>query len=124
VQCPAAERATLQIVINDDWLLRTIHRLVALLAKAIGAAREGRVDDARKELEGLYGSELGMPRRMLERLEPSTAVLALGHDKARLFVRLLEADADIASISGDEGLASTLRARASAVTACIPPDRR
>jgi hypothetical protein len=107
-------------VINDDWLLRTIHRLVALLARVVGMAREGRVEDARRELELLYSTELGMPRRMLERLEPSTAVLALGHDKARLFVRMLEADADIASIAGDEGLASTLRAQASAVSACIP----
>lgn len=106
-------------MLKDDWLLRTVHRLVELLARAVGAAREGRLDEAKKQLDEAYSGQLGMPRRMLERLDPATCVMTLGKEKSKLLVMLLEAEAEIDALGGNEALSALHRGRAEDVKGCL-----
>ncbi len=108
-------------MLKDDWLMRTVHRLVELLARATTAAREGRLDEAKKQLDEAYSGQLGMPRRMLERLDPATCVMTLGREKSKLLVMLLEAEAEIDALCSNEGLAAVRRGRAADVKSLIEP---
>jgi len=97
--------------------MRMIRQLVEALARVVGIAKAGQIDDAKRELDKIYGSQLGMPRRMVERLDAATAITMLGPDKANLLVMLLDAEADIHDAAGDEKSSKAARARASELRA-------
>ena len=104
-------------MIKDDWLMRTIRQLVEALARVVGLAKAGQVDDAKRELERLYGTQLGMPRKMIDRLDAATVLTMLGGDKGKLLLMLLAAEVEVEVAVGAENGALSLRARASQLRA-------
>ena len=99
-------------MLQSDWLMRTIRQLVESLARVVGIAKAGQVDDAKRELERLYGSHLGMPRRMVDRLDAATAIMMLGKEKSQLLLMLVDAEVEVHRAALDEKAAATAAARA------------
>jgi hypothetical protein len=114
-----ASRLRWGAMLQSDWLMRTIRQLVESLARVVGIAKAGQVDDAKRELDRLYSGQLGMPRRMVERLDAATAITMLGVDKARLLVMLLEAEVEIRVAAGEEKAALGVAGRATELKAAL-----
>lgn len=102
-------------MLRDDFLMRMIQRLGDLLRRAIELARKGKSDEAEQALEEIYKTEIGMPRDMLDRLEPKTVVSTLGAEKSMVVAVVLDSEAELAELSGDAARAASRRARARAV---------
>jgi hypothetical protein len=94
-----------------DYLERLIQQVAEAVARVLGLAREGRLDDAEQELHRAWSAVVNLRRRDIDRLDDATLRLLLG-PKAPLAARLLEAEAAIADARGDAATASALRRRA------------
>jgi hypothetical protein len=88
-------------VIRQDYLERMIQQLAAAIARIADLAREGKHEQAGRELDGCYRS-LGVTRDMLERLDATTLGAMLGVGKAEAVARVLDAEADLARSQGRE----------------------
>jgi hypothetical protein len=112
--------------LRDDFLMRMIARIVELIGRAMGLAKQGKHDEAENAIDDAYKKELGMPRPMLDRLDPATVVSTLGGEKTVVVTALLDAEAQLAELAGDDARAAERRARAAAIrnAAGLPvPDR-
>ncbi len=107
-------------MLESDWLMRTIRQLIEALARVVGIAKAGQVDDAKRELDELYTRQLGLPRRMIDRLDANTALMTLGREKAQLLLMLLEAELEVHKAAGDERAALLVAARASELRKLLP----
>jgi hypothetical protein len=97
-------------MIKRDYLESLIEELGALAAKALGLAKAERHDDARRELDNGY-QQLGLSALVIDRLDAGSVRVMAG-DKIEPLTHLLEADATIASMAGDEARARRRRALA------------
>jgi hypothetical protein len=104
-------------MLRDDFLMRMIQRMGDLLRRAIELAQKGRREEADQALEEIYNTEIGMPREMLERLDPKTVASTLGPEKSMLVAALLDAEARVADLAGDAALALNRTQRANAIRA-------
>lgn len=100
-------------MIKRDYLERLIEELAAVAARALGLAREGQKDHARREIDGAY-AEVGVPALVLDRLDPASIRLMSG-EKVGALVKLLEADAEVSELVGDPARARRRRALAAAL---------
>ena len=102
-------------MLRDDFLMRLIARVGELISRALRLAKQGKHDEAGDTLEDAYKKELGMPRAMLDRLDAATAARTLGGEKSVVLAALLDAEAELAQLAGNEASARERRQRANAV---------
>lgn len=102
-------------MIRRDYLERMIQQLGDALARAVGLAKAGQHEDATRELDTLYDRHIGMPRRMLERLELVSVRSMVGTDKLAALVLLLETEAELRRTKGDTAGAEACERRALAL---------
>ena len=98
-------------MLRDDFLMRMIRRIGDLIARADGLARQGQHEDAERAIDDAYKTELGIPRAMLDRLDPATVASTLGGEKCVVLTALLDAEAQLAKLVGDEPRATERLAR-------------
>ena len=94
-----------------DWFMRALEQIVLAIGRVTGLVRQGKLDEARAELEHAYSGQIGMPLAMLNRLEASSVVAMLGHERATLLLDLLRAEVALHEASGDEDAAKRLKLR-------------
>jgi hypothetical protein len=102
-------------MIREDFLLRLIQQLAEVIGRAMGLARKGRTEEAERALDEATNTHVGMPRAMLNKLAPEELARVLGPEKCMVVAALLDAEADIAKLTADEGRAAVLIARANAI---------
>jgi hypothetical protein len=109
-------------MIREDFLLRMIQRLAEVIGRIMGLAKAGQTDEALRALEDEKRAQLGMPGEMLNRLPPEELARVLGPEKSMILAALLDAEADIARMSGDveRGKERGLRANAVRAAAGLP----
>jgi hypothetical protein len=105
-------------MIRDDFLMRMIRQLAEVIARITGLAKAGRSYEAERALEEACGSFVGMPKAMIDKLDPETIAKTLGPEKAMIIAALLDAEASL-----EKSDAAERRARAAAVRAAagLPP---
>jgi hypothetical protein len=105
---------------SRDYILRVIERMAEFLAAVAGKRREGKLDEAARDIDQAKHDLLGPLARSVDSLDASTVAMLLEDAaKTRAYAQLLDAEADVASDRGDERRAEALRARAAAITAAI-----
>jgi hypothetical protein len=89
-------------VYERDFIMRVLKQLVEALARALGLAKEGKVQEARVGLEETCLALLGMEYQTLALVDAATAAQLLG-DPARVFVfaRVVVGLADVAREARD-----------------------
>lgn len=92
-----------------------LQQLGDALARVVGRAKAGEIDEATRELDTLYDRHLGMPRRMLERLELTTVRSMAAGEKLAALVLLLETEAELRQTKGDAAGADACARRAAAL---------
>ena len=102
-------------MLKRDYLERMIEQLGDALARASARAKAGEKAEAERDLDGLYDRTLGMPRRMLGQLDLGSVRALLGGEKLAALVLLLEAEAELRRLDGDESKAAALEKRATAL---------
>lgn len=102
-------------MLRRDYLERMIQQLGDALARAVGLAKAGKHDEASREIDALYDRHIGMPRRMLERLELVSVRSMLATDKLAALVLLLESEAELRRTKGDAPGAEACERRALAL---------
>ncbi len=81
---------------REDYLLRQIKALAAMLARIIGLRLEGSTEEARAELEQAFGALLGDRSDLIRRLDSSTAaVLLQTPTQIVMYARLLSEEATL-----------------------------
>jgi hypothetical protein len=79
---------------REDFLNRQIKGVAAMLVRIVGLRANGQTEDARAELEQLYGLLLGEQGELVRRVDASTAAMLLGFpEKILAFARLLDEEA-------------------------------
>ncbi|MGE5176538.1 MAG: hypothetical protein ACM3JJ_09210 [Hyphomicrobiales bacterium] len=77
-----------------DFVMRQVEAVAAMLARLIGLRTEGRLEEARAELERAYELLLGSEAPLVKRMDAETAVALIGvPEKAALYARLLGEEA-------------------------------
>ncbi|MBX3218426.1 MAG: hypothetical protein KF850_40850 [Labilithrix sp.] len=102
-------------MLRRDYLERMIQQLADTLARAVGLAKEGKHEEAARDVDSLYDRNVGLPRRMLERLDLGSVRSMLGGEKLAALVLLLEAEAELRRLRGDEAGAAERERRALAL---------
>ena len=100
---------------REDFLLRQIQVIAAMLARMAGLRAEGDHVEARAELNRTYAVLLDEQLEIVQRVDSDTAVMLLGAPvRARAYAELLIEQAEQES---DASRANCLRQRASEVAA-------
>jgi hypothetical protein len=81
---------------TDDYLLRQIQTVAAMIARAAGLRLEGSPDEARAVLEQAYGVLLAGQTTLIRRLDAGTAASLLGSpERILMLARLLEEESGL-----------------------------
>jgi hypothetical protein len=104
---------------RQDYIERLIQKMAEAIARAVGLARSGNVDEGIAALENAIASQLGMPLSMLLKLAPQTIVSMLGEEKARLLVDALDARAELERLADRTLEADQFVATAEALRALV-----
>lgn len=103
-------------MMRDDYLMRAVQQVIAMLARIAGLRAEQRFDEAEQTIAGALTTLFGPLAATLERLTPKSAVSLIGDpEKLELYVALLRERAFAARGRGDEVAASALAERADAL---------
>jgi hypothetical protein len=102
-------------MLRDDFLMRMIRRLGDLIGRAMGLAKKGQHEEAELAIVEIYKTEVGMPRDMLERLDAKTVASTLGAEKSMIVAALLDAEAQLAKLAGNDTHAAERQERANAI---------
>ncbi|HYQ89595.1 MAG TPA: hypothetical protein VEU09_08205 [Candidatus Binatia bacterium] len=95
---------------RDDYVLRQVRAIAAILARIIGLRLDGEPEQARAGLEEAYTMLLGSQAPLIRRVDTSTAAKLIGSSEKTLsFAGLIEEEAEQEK---DEGRSALLRARA------------
>jgi hypothetical protein len=95
---------------RDDYLVRQVKALAAVLARLAGLRVSGNIEEARAELERAYSSVLGSQAELLRRVDSRTAAKLLGPPERILaMARLLNEEA---AQEDDAARSASLRFRA------------
>jgi hypothetical protein len=92
---------------RQDYIERMIAQITAAIARILGLAKGGTPDEAERELALTWSGMIGLRRTDLERLDGATARAILG-EKRVLAAMLLEAEADIRRLQGQQESAGRL----------------
>lgn len=88
--------------LTEDYVLRQLKTVAAMLARIAGLRLDGSPDEARLELEQAYGLLIGEKADLVRRLDPPTAAKLLGTSgKMLMMARLLVEEAEL---GGGDGL--------------------
>jgi hypothetical protein len=97
-----------------DFVMRMIKQLADALARAMKLRREKKLDEALQALGDVTDQILGVPRPILDSLDPKSAAAMLANPfKVRIYARIVAEEAELAAARGLP--ADTLRARATAL---------
>jgi hypothetical protein len=95
---------------RDDYLVRQVKALAAVLARLAGLRLSGNIEEARAELTKAYSSVLGTQADLLRRVDSQTAAKLLGAPERILaLAQLLNEEAEQEG-GGERGKALRLRA--------------
>jgi hypothetical protein len=100
---------------EEDFILRLAKRIGAVLARALGLAKQGNHDESLQVLEQGVGAELGMPLPMLLRLDAASAVRLLGKHKAAQFAAALRTRSILFGMAGRDEDARVSTSHADAI---------
>jgi hypothetical protein len=110
--------------LEDDYLVRTIKKLVEAIARIAGLRKEGALDEAQAAVEDAYRA-LGVGRATVGRLDPASVALLLGsRDKLAAMVRLVDEESELARALGDTTRADRLAAKARALANALADSSR
>ena len=80
--------------LRDEYLMRQVRAVAAMLARLIGLRVEGNVEQAGAELEQAFGLLLGDQAGLIRRIDSATAAVLLQSTvKIMLYARLLKEEA-------------------------------
>lgn len=102
-------------MLRRDYLERMIQQLADTIARALKRAKDGEHDEAMRDIDALYDRSVGLPRRLLERLELDSVRSMLVGDKLAALVLLLEAEAELRQLRDDSASAAACERRALAL---------
>lgn len=105
------------VSLQQDFILRAIRQLAEAVARALGAARSGKPEEALLALDRSIGTGVGLPLTLLLKLTPQSFLSVLGRDKASAALDALRARAEILSQLGRTREAAQCQAMVSAVSA-------
>lgn len=87
---------------REDYLLRMIRQMGAVLARMLGLKNGGQVQEALRTLDDAEGELLGPMAQVVPRLDPATAAHVLGEpQRIAAWARLLHERADLLRQAGD-----------------------
>ena len=88
---------------REDYLLRIIRQMGAVLARMLGLKNGGQVQEALQTLDDAEGELLGPQADVVPRLDSATAAHVLGEpQRIAAWARLLHERADLLRLAGDE----------------------
>ena len=104
---------------RDDYLLRMIQQVAAILRHLISRVKEGAPsDEIVRDAGAAIGELLGPQRTMLEMLDARSAAALVGDpEKLELWIALLRMQAEASGTGGDTAKAAKLLARAETLNA-------
>jgi hypothetical protein len=98
---------------RDDWLLRLLQQMGAVLARMLGLKNGGQVQEALQTLDDAQGELLGPLAGVVPRVDSATAAHMLGEPRLiASWARLLHERADLLRMSGDDEGAASAAAQA------------
>ncbi len=98
---------------REDFLLRIIRQMGAVLARMLGLKNGGQVQEALQTLDDAEGELLGPMAQVVPRLDSATAAHVLGEpQRIAAWARLLHERAGLLRMAGDETGASLVGERA------------
>ncbi len=101
---------------QEDFLLRELRKVAAMIARALGFRSGGKLPEARAEVENAYVALLGPESPLLRALDVESVVRLIGHSrKLAALARLTATDAALAGDAGMDGEKRRLLARATAL---------
>ena len=103
---------------REDYLLRILRQMGAVLARMLGQKDGGRVQEALQTLDDAEGELLGPQADVVPRVDSATAAHILS-DPQRIaaWARLLHERADLLRLAGDEAGAALASTRAAELAA-------
>ena len=100
---------------REDYVLRQVRAVAAMLARIAGLRLDGAIEDARLELERAYSALLGSRAELIRRMDAKTAATLLGSPEAILTLsQLLREEA---ALEGDAVRKTELETRAAELAA-------
>jgi hypothetical protein len=110
--------------IQRDYILRIIEALAEAIARVATLRKQGRIEEARAELERVAGSLFGVDLRLLEAIGPGPIAAQLGPpEKVEALARLVDERAELERARGDDAAAGRWAERAAALRALAGPKR-
>jgi hypothetical protein len=98
---------------RDDYLLRIIQQMGAVLARMLGLKNGGQVHEALQTLDDAEGELLGPQAEVVPRVDSATAAHILGEpQRIAAYARLLHERAALLRLAGDEAGAALAAQRA------------
>lgn len=98
---------------RDDWLLRELRMLGAVLARMLGLKNGGQLREARQALDDAEGELLGPLAQVAPRVDAATAAHMISEPRRiAAWARLLHERADLLRLAGDDGAAALAAGRA------------
>ncbi len=98
---------------QEDFLLRELRKIAAMIARAMGFRVTGDLPAARTEIDDAYTTLLGSQSALLRMLDPASAARLIGHPKKlEAFADLTSAEAALAAAAGNQQAENALLARA------------
>lgn len=95
---------------TDDFLMRQVQAVAAMLARVAGLRVEGSVDEARDVLEQAYGMLLAGQTDLIRRLDAATAAALLGSpERILMLARLFEEEHALTGVEAFHQRAVALR---------------
>jgi hypothetical protein len=107
--------------IQEDWIMRQVERIVAVLLRLLGLKQRGDFDLALEQLQEAYGQLFQPFGNLIHALEPAS-IADLVHDPGRLaaLAQLMALEAELLRVTGDSRAdACADRARAIAAEAVV-----
>jgi hypothetical protein len=103
---------------RDDYLLRIIQQMGAVLARMLGLKNGGQVQEALQTLDDAEGELLGPQAEVVPRVDSATAAHILGEpQRIAAWARLLHERAGLLRLAGDDAGAALSASRAAELAA-------
>jgi len=103
---------------QEDYLLRMLRQMSAVLARMLGLKNGGQVHEAMQALDDAEGELLGPLAEVVPRVDSATAAHIMGHPlRIAAWARLLHERADLLRLAGDEPGAALAASRAGELAA-------
>ncbi len=94
--------------IQEDYLLRMMQQAIIFIQRVLGMAEAGKRAEARQDLDQAWEKLLGLPRGVAHRLDAPSLLRMLGTERVQVAAALLEAEARLCFMDGEEDLGSQI----------------